>query len=174
MNDTNGNNQATTPPKLTLSTDPVPSRVELINYSILFVGPPGIGKSTLVASAYPEEQIYYADCDDSESLLAYSLPKTRCTTWQEYADVVRAFVDDDRFQWFCPDTLNGAYDLCSKQICLEKNITSPSDLNDYGSTWNQISERFMRPLKLIESKGKGILATAHATITEVFINGKRY
>lgn len=160
------------PPLLDLT--PKPAQIDLINYSILLVGPPGIGKSTFIASAYPAEQGFYLDTDTSESLIAYSLPKLRITTWQDYADTIRAAGDDERIKWVFIDTLNGTYDLCSRQICGEKNITSPADLNDYGATWSQISERFMKPLKFLEAKGKGLICTAHATITDVWIGGRNY
>lgn len=159
---------------LTLDLTPVASKLDLLNYTVLLVGPPGIGKSTFIASAYPEEKCFYIDADSSESLIAYTLPKRRVTTWDEYAETIKAVATDDRVEWVFIDTINGTYDLCSKKICAEKNIISPSDLNDFGSTWAQISDRFMKPLKLLEAKGKGLVCTAHATITDVYINGRSY
>jgi hypothetical protein len=139
------------------------------------MGPPGIGKSPFVASMHEAgEKVFYIDSDISESLIAYSLPKERVVNWSRLVELVKEFLADEYFEWLAIDTLNGAYDLCYKAVCQEKSIDSPSDLNDYGATWNQISKRFMGPLFAIEKAKKGLICTCHSTITEVFIGTKKY
>jgi len=159
-----------------LSKEIIPSKSSsLLIYPLLLMGPPGIGKSAFVASAHKaEEKIFYLDTDVSESLIAYSLPKERVTSWSRFIELVKEFIQDDYYEWLAIDTLNGAYDLIYKAVCQEKNIDSPSDLNDFGSTWNLITKRFMAPLFAIEKSGKGLLCTCHSTITEVFIGTKKF
>jgi len=158
-----------------LKRDVVSGEDNLLRYPILLMGPPGIGKSPFVASMTDaDEKVFYLDTDISPSLIAYSLPKERVTTWTRLIELVREFLADDYFEWLAIDTLNGAYDLCYRQVCDEKSIDSPSDLNDYGATWNQITKRFMNPLQAIEAKGKGLICTCHSTITEVFIGAKKF
>lgn len=160
---------------MTLSQEIIPALNSLKDYPFLLMGPPGIGKSSFLASMIEDsEKVFYIDSDVSESLLAYALTKERVVTWSRYIEIVKAYLEDDFFEWLAIDTLNGAYDLCYKAVCQEKSIDSPSDLNDYGATWNLITKRFMAPLFAIEKARKGLICACHSTITEVFIGAKKY
>lgn len=147
----------------------------LKRYPIILMGPPGIGKSAFLSSMHEAgEKVFYLDSDISESLIAYSLPKERVTDWPRFCELVKEFLVDDYFEWLAIDTLNGAYDLCYKQVCAEKSIDSPADINDFGATWNQITKRFMAPLVAVDNKQKGLICTCHSTITQVFIGAKSF
>jgi hypothetical protein len=158
-----------------LSRELTPGIATLQQFPLLIAGPPGIGKSTFLASMHEAgEKVFFIDSDVSESLISYSLPKERVTDWKSLIAIVKEFLVDDYYQYLAVDTLNGAYDLIYRQVCQEKSIDSPSDLNDFGATWSLITKRFMAPWQKIETAGKGLICTCHSTITEVFIGTKKY
>lgn len=149
-------------------------KTSLDAYPILLMGPPGVGKSTFVASMYPAEAAFFVDSDITESLVQFDLPKARVTSWGEFGNIVTEYLKDDYYRYLVIDTLNGVYDLCMRQVCQEKGISNPGEVNDYGATWAMLADRFMRPLIAIAKAGKGLICTSHATITEVTIGIRRY
>jgi hypothetical protein len=68
-----------------------------------------------------------------------------------------------------------AWQACLNSICKEEGVRHPSDVNDYGSTWNLVKEEFRKVMESIRKSGKICLVfTSHCNVDRVEMNtGKK-
>jgi hypothetical protein len=117
-----------------------------------------VGKTTWFAS-FPDA-FFLATEPGTKGLELY---EEEVKDWADVRVVVRALEKDtDRFRIVVIDTADEAYQMCLDWVCKKKGVTYPSEMNDYGATWNEVSREFRNVISRIRRTGRGVVFTSHA------------
>lgn len=149
--------QANTPPS------------KLSDYSVMIYGAKGIGKSSLAAQ-FPDNLTFMFE-PGRRNLPIKQIPdplkKEEPLTWarlKAYRDLV---VEEPKIKTVTMDSVDRAYDLCLKHVCLNRGISDPGDVEDFGKTWRAIKDEFEAVMNSFREAGKSLIYLSHERLREV-------
>jgi len=148
-------------PDVKLSTKVSKAARRIENYVQWWYSRPGMGKTT-TAMEFPDAHLFSFKERGGKALEKH---QRRVHHWLEWVAYLDQLEKDDRFKFTVIDTPEGAYDLCFDFMCDEVlHIDDPSDVEDYGKSWNEIYTEYMRQmLRAIDLQGKGTIFLSHVS-----------
>lgn len=155
---------AASPSLLSLPTDLNEPPSELSAYSILLYGAKKIGKTSL-AARFPKA-IFLATEPGTKALRVYTVPITK---WEDFIGYLALLEKTKKheFKNVVVDTVDILYKQCFNYVCRKHCIKHPSDENDFGKTWTEISETFEQGIyRLLNIDGMGKMLLSHDTEKE--------
>lgn len=152
---------------------------DLKDYCFLIYGEKSMGKTTLLSQV--SELGVVAMFEDRENLpirmLKFSsqsvtnLENGASDPWVEFKRFRDEAFEDDRVDFIGVDTIDMAYAACKNHICAEEGIRDPGEVNDFGTTWNLISEEFRSTMESIRKHPNvGLAFTSHCSIERMELN----
>lgn len=161
--------KAKVPPKKSGLVLPGPTELNqppesLSSYVVALYGRKGIGKTSLAAS-FPGAIIGQAE--EGRKNLEIRQYKLWDEDWSVYREFIESCIDDDSVETVGIDTIDRWYDKCLAYCCDEMGVSHPSDVNDYGKTWNEIYKKFANVLNSVPRAGKGLVVLSHENIRQV-------
>lgn len=156
-------------PELTLPTVKSEPKTNFLSYSYLIYGRKKIGKTSL-ASCFPDCFFLMSE-PGAENLRVYQRAMKSWKDFVTYLDLLEA--NPNRFKTLVVDIGDPLYDWCLQHICEKNGIDHPSDVRDFGATWKEISQEFVRQCNrlLPMNSGRGLVVVSHEKIVEVEIAG---
>lgn len=151
-------------PKLTLS---LPSEVNepsdnLADYSVLIYGAKKIGKTSLCAR-FPDA--FFMACEPgTKGLKVFTRP---VRNWDEFLGYTDLLEKDTTFKTVVVDTIDLAYEYAFDYICRKKMIGHPSEEDDFGATWKEITAEFRKGIMRLIMLPKGVIFTSHDVEKEI-------
>jgi len=149
-----------------LPTKKKPVEQDFDRYLILLYGREKIGKSTLFAS-FPDT-LFFTTEPGTKGLEIYEIA---CSDWKTIKEAVALLQKEKRFRRVVFDTVDRAYDMCLDYVCKRMGIaypgTSPDGREDYGKSWREVRQEFMKIINDIVWTGRGVAFTSHATESEI-------
>jgi len=149
----------------------------------LIYGQKGIGKTTLCSQLTDKSLVCMFEDRFNLSIRKVDLPSKTVEElengeddpWLTFKSVIAQSLERDDVDLIVVDTVDMAYQACLNHVCKEEGVRHPSDVNDYGSTWNLVKEEFRKTMESIRKSGKICLVfTSHCTQDRVELNtGKK-
>ena len=135
----------------------IPSN-NLNDYSIFLYGEKKIGKTTFVSQW---EDAYFMMFEPGAKAL--SILKSDIPDWETFKLAIDLLEENpDYCKTVVIDTVDLCYEACFNYMGRKLRIEHPSDVNDYGKTWNQYEREFVSQLQRIFNLGKGCVFISHA------------
>jgi hypothetical protein len=88
-------------------------------------------------------------------------------SWSHTKRFIEACIEDESVGTVVIDTVDRAYAKCLEEICHNKGIKDPGELNDYGATWREIKDEFESTLNSVLYAEKGLVLISHAHYREM-------
>lgn len=82
--------------------------------------------------------------------------------WLDFQELVAMCVEDDTVKGIAMDTVDVTFEACQESVCARRGILNPSDLKDYGATWNEIKHEFTSTFRAAGDHGLSMLFISHA------------
>jgi phage nucleotide-binding protein len=148
---------------VTLPTQPSEPATELRDYTMLWYGAKGIGKTTLAAE-FPGALFINTE-PGTKALRVYSTP---ARNWEQMVATIDAIVADKsgKFKTVIVDTVDLAYEYAFQHICKKKMIAHPNEENDFGQTWKEIKGAFREQMGRLMAC-KAVVFLSHDTEKEI-------
>jgi len=143
----------------------VPSSA-LLDYTMLIYGDNKIGKTSLAAQ-FPDA-IFLMFEAGGKALRIY---QRSVGTWEEFLAYLDLLETDTRFRTVVVDTVDMAYDRCFEYMCQKLCIEHPHDEKDYGKSWGQIENEFIKQISRLLRLQKGVLFISHSVERETRTRG---
>lgn len=151
---------------LTLPDEFSEPKHDLLSYSWFLFGEKKIGKTSLLSQF-----------DDTIFLMfepgagALRVKKCDVRDWKQAMGYTKLLREDSKrknplFKNVVVDIVDVAYRQSFEYTCQKLGITHPGDVEDYGSSWNKIRERFAKWVEEILSLNKGVWFISHAKFRE--------
>ena len=163
-----------------IPTEPNVPPTDFSEYCTLIFGAKGAGKTSLCAQLPGSLTIQLEPRRRNLRIRQIEIPPvtiselrespSQVTPWQKIQAVIDKAITDKSVKHICIDTVDRAYDAAFNHHCAKNNVDNPSDLNDYGKTWDKIKQDFERTLSLVhftENPHKGLILTSHSRHREV-------
>lgn len=153
-----------TPPStdIPLPTERQQPSTDIRDYSILLYGPPKIGK-TVFFSTFPDVLFLCAEPGASAlPIYSYNSDGGGVHSWGVAKQAVRKLESSEQFLNVCIDTLDEIYRLCQEDVCRAAGVEHPHDANDYGKTWDKVTNEFCGVFRRIKHTGRGLYMTSHS------------
>ena len=136
-------------------------------YTWLFFGRPGVGKTTLLAS-FPK--CLLLSCERVSKGLAnvydFNSDKGGVTDWGVIRSAVRLLEKEKHsYQTTALDTVDFAYNHCMAWVCKKEGIEHPEDAA-YGKGWNAVRKEFEGVLARL-ARVTGIVMSSHSKEVEI-------
>jgi len=136
---------------------------KLSDYSILIYGAKKIGKTSMV-SRFPKT--FFISTEPGTKALR--VLKRDVKDWKTLLGYVKSLEENPtKYETVCIDTIDNAYKFCFEHICKTKGIGHPSEENDYGATWKEISKEFEKVVLRLLNLGIGVIFISHDTEKEI-------
>jgi len=157
---------AAPPPKpkldLSLPTEVNEPSDNIADYSVLIYGAKKIGKTSLCAR-FPNT--FFMACEPgTKGLKVFTRP---VRNWEEFLGYVDLLEKDKRFRTVVVDTIDLAYEYAFDYICRKKMIGHPSEEDDFGATWKEITAEFRKGVLRLIMMNKGVVFTSHDVEKEI-------
>ncbi len=139
----------------------------ITDYTVLFYGPPKVGKTTLLCS-FPDP--IWAMTEPGKPgypVFIFNGENGGITDWTIMRKLVDLLEQSDRFNCAVIDTLEEAYRMCQEWVCRQAGVAHPHDANDFGKTWDAITNEFRGVFNRILQTGRAIYMTSHAKETTI-------
>lgn len=137
---------------------------DLSSYSILLYGAKKIGKTSL-AARFPDA-IFLATEPGTKALRVYTTPIMK---WEDFIGNLKLLekTKKHKFKNIVVDTIDLLYKQCFNYVCRKHCIGHPSEENDYGKTWTEITETFEQGIhRLLNIPNVGKMFLSHDTEKE--------
>lgn len=139
-------------------------------YTWLLYGEKKIGKTTLCSQ--------FGDClqlftePGGKALRAWQRP---LPDWKSFKGYIKLLANSDEFGMVAVDTAERLFKLCFKHVCKREGFEHPSDENDFGKSWDKITQEFESAIADLLSQGRGVFFVSHAKLHDVKRrNGEQY
>lgn len=137
---------------------------DLAKKSIFLYGNWKVGKTTLASQA--KDPIFICTEPGFRSVQINKLPPEKnaiIETWAQFLDACNAiFTSGDRYSTVVIDTIDNAWDLCTKHICDEYGVKHPNDKPiGFGKGYDQIAKEMKRVVNKLASTGRGLIMISH-------------
>lgn len=156
---------------ITLPTQKIQVPKELSSYSICLFGEKGIGKTSLIGQFPNHLNIQFDPRRVNVSLRQLPGPDDKPLTWAAFRKIVELIQNrqESGRMTVGVDIVYRAYELCLLWVCqqIDKSITHPQQMNDYGKTWKDVETEFENQLGLISQADCQLITIAHAAYKEV-------
>lgn len=132
---------------------------------IMLYGLPGVGKTSLAAQF---EKVLIAGFEMGTNALnnVYVAP---IKTWDDWRKMVRDLCKNpelkEKFHAIAIDTVDEAWNLCTKYVCSQAGVESLSDVG-FGKLYAEASKEFSQPFRDLAYNGYGLIFTSHSTEKE--------
>jgi hypothetical protein len=121
-----------------LPTGKILKKANLLDFSYLVYGAPGVGKTTF-ANSYPDA-LFLSTESGTELMEAASLT---IGSWTDFIGAVEALRKDQHsYRVVVLDTIDLLYPLCVQATCEELGITDPADA-EWGRGWRALKTRWI-------------------------------
>lgn len=156
-------------PALTLPTEKSVPKANFLEYSYLIYGRKKIGKTSF-AGCFPDCFFLMTE-PGAENLKVYQRPVRNWKEFVGYLDLLDA--NRSRFKTIVLDIGDPLYKWCLQHICAEAGIDHPSEMRDYGATWDSIAQEFNKQCNrlLPMNSGRGLVVVSHEKVVEVEVAG---
>ena len=134
---------------------------DLRGYSVLFYGTPKSGKTT-IASKFPGAVIFAFEKGYSALPGVMAQP---INSWNEFRRLLVELKEEETkamFQTVVIDTVDIAYDYCTKYICDDNGVDNIADL-PYGKGYSLVEQEFDSSLRKIIQLDYGLVLISHST-----------
>lgn len=137
---------------------------------IMLYGLPGVGKTSLAAQF---EKVLIAGFEMGTNALnnVYVAPVKTWDDWKKMVkDLCRKEELKDKFHAIAIDTVDEAWNLCTKYVCSQANVENLGDVG-FGKLYAEASKEFRQTFRDLAYNGYGLIFTSHSTEKE-FTNEK--
>jgi hypothetical protein len=149
---------------MAMPTEPFPVSNDIKDYAFLLFAQAGWGKTTLL-STFPNVVLLPTERGFKGIPGIYTLGPTETggtiTTWEQFIRGVELLEASDEFENVGVDTVDRAYALCLKYVCRRAGVHHPSEGQDRGKLWGDITEELLNALMRISATGRGLYITSH-------------
>ena len=132
---------------------------DLRGYTVLFYGPPKVGKTT-IASKFPNALLLAAEKGYSALAGVYAQP---INNWSDFLKVVKELKDpqvQSKFSTVVIDTADLLYDFCERYICNMEGVDAVNKI-PYGGGYTKTKKEFDDRLRQIVQMGYGLVLISH-------------
>lgn len=132
---------------------------------IMLYGLPGVGKTSLAAQF---EKVLIAGFEMGTNALnnVYVAPIKTWDDWKKMVkDLCRKDELKDKFHAIAVDTVDEAWNLCTKYVCGQAGVDSLSDVS-FGKLYAEASKEFAQPFRDLAYNGYGLIFTSHSAEKE--------
>lgn len=138
-----------------------------LQYTTLIFGEKGVGKTSLAAQF--ENAVVFQWEPRRRNLKIRQVPQESepALTWSRFTQYVDLACDDPTVEVVVWDTVDRAYDACLEARCAKLGIDNPSEMKDYGATWNSIKAEFERVYLQLCAAGKASIFISHAQLRDI-------
>jgi hypothetical protein len=137
----------------------------------MIFGQPKSGKSTFASNF--EDALFIATESGLKFQTVYGGQHTH-SDWNDVKDTVRRICTEDHpFQTIVIDTLDNAFEFCSKHVCKELGISHESD-EGYGKGWSAVKKEFKTVIDAIANRGYGVVFISHSKQSEREVRGVKH
>lgn len=143
-----------------LPTEKTGAVLEMGKLSILIVGRPKVGKSTL-ASCF-EDVIFF---DTEGGLRGLDTYQVQVTNWEEFLEYCKEVTASNKFKTVALDTCGNLYRYCLDYVCKKHKIEYPSD-EEFGKAWSSLREEFSRAITKLNMSKIGVIFVCHSQTIE--------
>jgi len=148
---------------LKLPTKKSEIETDLRKFKFLIYGVPKCGKSTF-ASNFPNA-LFICTEPGHKFLKVFGGDHVHAT-WNDIKETVRNLIKEDHdFETVVLDTVDNAWDMCSKHVCKAENISHESDA-DYGKGWSAVTKEFKLVFNELANRNYGLIFISHEKTME--------
>jgi hypothetical protein len=135
----------------------VPS-ANLRDYVLLIYGEKKIGKTSLCARFPNTLFLMFEPGTKALRILGMAVP-----SWETFIKIIDLLHSDagQRYDTVVVDTVDIAYELCQSYVCTKAGVDHPHDANDFGKTWQAITQEFTKQMGRLLNLGKGVIVLSH-------------
>lgn len=145
-----------------LPKEPTLEAVDMRHMKWLIYGPPGVGKSTLIAQA---GQVLFLTTDGGTRFIS-SMARP-IDSWRTFKKYVRLLQVErpKQYKGVCLDVIDSLHKMCVKATCEARNIQHQSD-EAYGKAYDISNAEFETEIEKLVGLGYGLFLTSHSKDAE--------
>lgn len=156
--------------QLTLPTQKSEPKDKLGAYSWLIYGEKKIGKTSLAAQ-FPDALFMMFEPGGK----GLSIYQRDISSWKEFKEYIKLLKSTDQFKTVIIDTVDIAYERCMADVGKREGFDHPSEMNDFGKSWQMVSKEFSNVIYELINTGRGVMFLSHAKQAEIEeSSGKKY
>ena len=144
---------------ISLPTGPIEPSTDLLEYNHCIFGRKGIGKTTL-GSAFPNSLNFRFERGRKNVRIVQVPEDDKVLIWSTALQYLSLFCNSD-YDFAVIDSVDKCYEAAFEAVCERRGCTHPNEKNDYGQTWNAISEEFIGFFDAIQDAGKRFVLLSH-------------
>lgn len=148
-------------PVVSLPTERSVPRQNLGDYTWLIYGEKKIGKTSLAAQF--EDALFMMFEPGGKGL---SIFQKNVTTWEEFKQYIKLLREVDDFKTIIIDTADIAYERCMAYVGRREGFSHPSEMNDFGKSWQTVAKEFQDTILGLVATGRGVMFISHAKESE--------
>ena len=137
-----------------------PSRLE--DYIICLYGEKGIGKTTLVSQFKDSLVFMWEPGRRNLKIRQYPYQGSPPLTYRIQKDLMRQACEDPSVKLIGIDTIDRLYSTAVKDLCYDRGINDPGEMNDFGAFWREIRDDVEQLLLMPRQHDKGLILVSHA------------
>lgn len=152
----------------------IPTREELNNppntledYVIALFGEKGIGKTTLASQFDDFLVCMWEPGRRNLKVRQFPYKPGQKLTYAVQKEIIQQGCKDPTIKGFAIDTIDRLYNAAVEEMCFDRGISSPSEMNDFGALWREIRDDVEATLSIPREYGKGLILLSHAKEKEL-------
>jgi AAA domain len=151
----------------------------LIEYSALYYGEAGVGKTEMVSELglqFGGKVFFFTWEPSSEGIAAMrspllnNEPSKNLFGWRKAQIVAEKLEKDAKKNGIvavCFDTVRPAFDSCLSFVCNREGIGHPGEMKDYGASWGKVTDEYKLLNDYLRGLGLAVIAIAHEKVEEI-------
>jgi len=149
--------------EVSLPTKPAVEQQDMRKLYWIVYGPPGVGKSTFLASA---QNVLFLTTDSGHKFIKSMHRPIK--DWPMFKKYVKMIVNDKPdYTAICLDNVDGIAKMCLKYVCDKRGIEDPAD-EKWGKAFNMIAREFETELMKLTFMDKyGLFFISHSVTKDV-------